>query len=274
MRAALLPRLARGIASEAARVPILRRMIESAYARRFYSATGAVRMFRGVYPDFASAARDLPPDRMHSYDNEPSARRLAEERSRIYPFDYPVLFWLQRLLENCRLLFDFGGNVGISYFAYRKYLSYPTQLSWLVYDLPAVAELGREIAAREHAPGLSFTTSLQQLGEADVLLAAGSLQFIEDPFALLDSVGTLPRHVLLNKLPVYERPAAVTLHNLGTALFPYHLFNRRQFIKSFEARGYERVDEWQTPDLGCAIPYFAASSIAAYTGFYFVRLGS
>jgi putative methyltransferase (TIGR04325 family) len=266
--------LARGIAKEAARVPVLRRVIEAAYARRFYSATGAVRMFRGVYPDFASAARDLPADRMHGYDNDPSAQRLAEERSRIRPFDYPIMFWLQQLLGAGRLLFDFGGNVGISYFAYRRYLSYPQQLSWLVYDLPAVAALGREIAARESAPGLSFTTSLQQLGAADILLAAGSLQFIDDPFALLDSVGAMPRHVLLNKLPVYERPAAVTLHNLGTAVCPYHLFNREQFVKSFEARGYQRVDEWQSPDLGCSIPYFAEHSIPAYTGFYFVRRGS
>ena len=240
--------------------------------RSFCAASGpAVRRFHGIYADFASAERAIPADRLVGYDNEPSALRLAGERFRIYPSDYPVMFWLQKLLPASQLLFDLGGHVGISYYGYRNYLDYPAALRWLVYDLPAITAMGQAIAKQEATPALSFTNSLEALPGADILLAAGSLQFIADPFALLSPVRPLPRHVLLNKTPLHDGPAAVTLHNLGSALCAYHIFNRADFISGFEALGYRLADEWLSPDLQCEIRLFPKQSIRAYTGCYFIR---
>lgn len=228
-------------------------------------------MFRGIYPDFVTARQDIPPNRLQGYDNEASALLLADHRLRIFPFDYPIMFWLQKLLPDCRLLFDFGGHVGISYFGYRRYLQYPPGLTWLIYDVDAVVTLGERIAREERAVNLRFTTSLAELSKADVLLAAGSLQFIEDPLALLASAPRLPRHLLINKVPVRTLPAAATLHNMGSALCAYHLFNRRAFVQGILALGYELVDEWPNPDLGLRIPFFPEHSVRAYSGFYFRR---
>src|SRR5581483_5848186 len=130
-----------------------------------------------------------------------------------------------------------------------------------------------EIVAREPAPGLRFTTTLGELAECDVLLAAGSLHFISNPFADLARQSALPRHVLLNKVPAYALPAAVTLQNMGTSFCANHLFNRDGFVRGFEHLGYELVDEWRTPDLSCRIPFHRAHSIAAYSGFYFRARG-
>ena len=189
----------------------------------------------------------------------------------IFPFDYPVMFWLQKLLPECRLLFDFGGNVGISYFGYRRYLQYAPELTWLIYDLDAVVAAGEQIARAECAANLRFTTSLAELSTADLLLAAGVLQFIEDPLALLRSEPQLPRHVLLNKVPVSALPTATTLHNMGSAFCPYRLFNRKEFVEGFLDLGYQLVDEWLNPDLGARIPFFPERSLPAYSGFYFRR---
>ena len=256
------------LADHAARIPLLRGLLSRAYRHAFNRARGRVRLFYGLYPDFASAIREVPPYWIQGYDNEQTADRNAHERLQICAFDYPIMFWLQRLLPECRLLFDFGGNVGISYFGYRKYLQYPASLTWLIYEVPAVAALGARIAAEEGAHQLRFTTELDELQRADILLAAGSLHFVDKPFELLRSVATPPRHVLLNKVPLRDRPAAVTLHNMGTALCPYHLFNRSEFLGSFRSLGYELVDEWETPDLGARIPLHPEDSIRAYTGFY------
>lgn len=256
------------LADEAARIPLLRPILSYGYRHRFNTASGRVRLFNGIYPDFPSALRDIPANRLQGYDNEASALRLAHERFRICPSDYPIMFWLQKLLPECKLLFDFGGNVGISYFGYRKYMQYPSTLTWLICEVPAVAALGVQIAREESATHLRFTTTLDELPRADILLAAGSLQFIEKPFERLRSVAALPPHVLLNKVPVRELPAAVTLHNMGTAMCPYHLFNRTQFVTNFQALGFELVDEWETPDLSARIPLFREHSVRAYTGFY------
>jgi putative methyltransferase (TIGR04325 family) len=251
------------------RLPLIGGLIASAYGRYFNGVQGHARLFRGIYPDFASAERDVPQGRFVGYDNEPSAHRLVDDRSEIFPYDYPVMFWLSKLLPESGLLFDWGGNVGIKYFTYRRYLAYPDRLVWCVNDVPAIVALGEQIAAQESAPGLCFTTTLDAIAEADVLFAAGSIHFIEDPLAALRQAKALPRHLLLSKVPAYDRPSAVTLQNMGTAFCPNHLFNRDELVASIEALGYRLVDEWRSPDLACDIPFFPEHSIKAYSGFYF-----
>jgi putative methyltransferase (TIGR04325 family) len=264
-------RLAQAFVEEAASIPQVRAALNRRYKREFDVASGCVRIFHGIYPDFPAAQSDIPVGRLQGHDSEVAALRLADARHRIFPFDYPIMFWLEKLLPTCRLLFDLGGGVGISYFGYRRFLKYPPGMRWLVNELPAPAALGVRIARQEEAEALGFTTSLEELPGADILLAAGSLQLIDQPFEHLRSVVRLPRHILINKVPAGTTVAAVTLHNMGPALCPYHLFNRSQFMTGFEALGYELVDEWATPDLSARIPYFPEYSIRAYTGFYWRR---
>ena len=264
-------RLAHQLAEEAARVPVLRSLVTSIFKRRFDRASGQIRRFYGIYPDFEAATRDIPAHRLAGYDNDASALRLADDRCRIFPFDYPVMLWLQKLLPEVSMVFDLGGNVGTSYFGYRKYLQYPDRLHWLVSEVAAVAALGTKVAEEAGATQLRFTTELTRLPEADVFLAAGSLHFIPGPFKLLRSVSTLPKHLLINKVPAYDLPSAVTLENMGSAFNPYQLFNRAEFVGEFESMGYQIADQWCSPDLSCEIPLFPEHSIRGYTGFYFRR---
>jgi len=215
-------RLGRGIIKVGERVPLLRSALNAAYGHYFNHAAGRARIFRGIYPDFAAAARDMPPQRLQGYDNDESAAAAVEDRRRIFPCDYPVLFWLAKLLPDSNLLFDWGGNVGVTYYAYRRHLVYPPGLRWLVSDLPSVVALGRRLQQQEPAPGLAFTSSLEELCHADILLAAGSMHFMEDPFAGLRAASSLPRHVILNKVPAYDRPSAVTTP-LATSRFENEL---------------------------------------------------
>lgn len=261
----------RRLANDARRVPVLGNAVAGAYRRYFQGAQGHVRLFHGLYSNFTEALADVPCGRHISYDNEPSASRVLDEWLGVYPNDYPVLFWLERLMRDAPSVFDWGGNVGLKYFAYRRYIDYPKGHKWVVSDLPTVAELGRSVALRESAPALHFTTDLAELSLADILLAAGVLHFIEKPFETLRAAPRLPQHLLLNKVPAYEMPSAVTLQNMGTAFCPYHLFNRDQLVDSIERMGYHLVDEWKSPDVSCEVPFYPAYAIPAYSGFYFAR---
>jgi putative methyltransferase (TIGR04325 family) len=262
----------RRLASTARRVPMLGGAIADGYRRYFNSACGDdVRLFRGVFSSFEAAAREIPVGRSLGYDDPVSATRMLTEWLAVHPSDYPVMFWLSRLLPNSDMVFDWGGSVGLKYFAFRPYLDYAADLIWLVSEVPAVVELGRKIARDESAPALRFTTDFAELESADILLASGVLQFIDDPFAGIRAQACLPRHLIINKTPVYERPAAVTLHNMGTAFCPYHLFNRFELMGAVEALGYRLVDEWRSPGVGCQIPLHPEHSIGEYSGFYFTR---
>ncbi|MBV9103848.1 MAG: methyltransferase, TIGR04325 family [Candidatus Eremiobacteraeota bacterium] len=260
------------LARHAGRIPLLRHVASHAYGRYFDRAGGRVRMFHGIYPDFPNARAHVPPRRLVGYDNEPSASRVLDEWLQIWPYDYPVLYWLTRLLPECRSVFDWGGNVGLKYFSYRRYLEIPPTTAWWVSDVPAVVRLGRAVASREGNPrSLQFTTGLEALETADLLFASGSIQFIENPFAALAAHRDLPRHAIFSKVPVTDRPAAVTLHNMGSAVCPYHLFNRETLLRNLEGLGYRLVDAWTSPDCSCEIPFHADYTIPAYSGLYFRR---
>ena len=104
---------------------------------------------------------------------------LAARRNRIFSYDYPVLFWLKPLLADRLSIFDLGGHVGVHYYAYRRYLEYPKDLRWQVCEMPAVIAAGEAIRRDEDAPGLSFTTEFRDADGADVMLAAGVVQYLE-----------------------------------------------------------------------------------------------
>jgi putative methyltransferase (TIGR04325 family) len=187
------------------------------------------------------------------------------------PSDYPILFWLSKILHAGARIFDWGGNTGVSFYAYLPYLDRQCLAEWIVNDVPSVVALGEELKRGRDAAGLSFTTSLASLGACEIMLAAGSLQVIEDPFAPLRDLGNLPLHVLINKTPAYTQPSAVTLLNNGISFCAYRLFERATLIRSFAEIGYSLKDEWQIPELSCHIPFYPEFPVAHYSGFYFVR---
>ena len=149
------------------------KILRAGYDGFFEAAGGHQRMFRGLYPDFASAAADAPPGKQVGYDGDATANRHAHERHFLFPSDYPILFWLSRLLPGTRLLFDLGGDVGNRYLAFRRYLTYPESFTWLVNDIPAVVALGPAIAEQEAAAHLAFTTDFSRLGEAEISAYVG-----------------------------------------------------------------------------------------------------
>ena len=270
----LLRGLGRAWVQGLARTTVGGKVLRIAYESYFEAAAGHQRMSRGLYTDFAPAVADSPPGKQVGFDGDAATTRSTHTRHFIFPSDYAVLFWLSDIIPDAELLFDLGGNVGGRYLAFRKHLTYPDNFTWLVKDIPSVVALGRIIAEEEAATHLRFATDYTRLGEADILLASGVLQLLEDWNGFLHRAPNLPRSILINRKPVSDQPDAVTLHSIGVSFVPYHIFNRQSFVGEFNNLGYRQVDEWRTPELGCWIPHHASHSLNSYSGFYFVLGGS
>ena len=200
-----------------------------------------------------------------------------ERHTTVFSYDYPVLFWLTSILAPDVRIFDFGGHVGVQFYGYQKYLTFPRGLRWRVCDVPAVVEQGRTLAtSRGESERLTFTTSVSDADGFDVLIAAGSLQFVESP-SFAQSLGQLrapPPHLLLNKLPLGDGPAFVTLQNAGTAFVPQHVFERSAFIAGFTKLGYQLVNQWEDRVHSCQIPFHPDRSVPHYSGLYLRRATS
>ena len=237
--------------------------------RRFRQRPGS---FDGVYPNFSTAARGAPKASMIGFNSAAMAELYRERLDVVFPCDYPMMFWLRPLLGNTRRIFDVGGHIGLAFYGYRSYLTFPDDLNWVVQDVPAVVDAGRALALERGADSLRFTSELEDAQAADVLIASGSLQYIEAPLAsLLKRLTRPPAHLLLNKLPLTDGPSFVTLQNAVYAMCPYHVFNRTQFEDSFIELGYKVIDRWGDPERSCLLPRSPSRSVATYSGVYLRR---
>lgn len=258
------------VARNAWRVPVLGSVLEHEYQRSF--ALGPRGRFRGVYPTFAAALASMPSGRRVGYDHVELAGMYRDRMNKACESDYAVLFWLRRILdaEPSSFVFDFGGHVGVSYHGFRSYLDYAPGLRWLVYDMPAIVKVGEELAREKGSPHLSFTSHKSAGRDCSVFFSAGALQYCEE--SLLDVLGdSRPKHLVLNKLPVYDGESFVTIQSTGRAFHAYRIFNRDELVQGIGSLGYRLVDDWQNREQSCLVPFHRGKEIEAYSGFYFVR---
>jgi putative methyltransferase (TIGR04325 family) len=186
--------------------------------------------------------------------------------------DYAVLFWLKDIFDEHSFVFDFGGHVGVSYHGWRNYLAYRPGMRWLVHDVPAIVQVGAELARERPCPGLAFTSDIADGRGCTIFLAAGSLQYVDESLpSLLARMGSLPHHLIVNKMPMYDGEAFVTVQSTGRAFHPYRIYNRAAFVTDVAALGYRVVDEWTNRETHCEIPFTRGRDIEAYSGYYFVR---
>lgn len=241
------------------------------YERRFSSSAGRG-LFRGVYRDFSSAIDSAPAGKPIGYDHG-AAAQMYDARP-VFPEDYAVLFWLRPLLASGVRVLDFGGHAGGMFDAFGGLVRWPDDIEWTIYDVPAVVEHGEALNAARKNPVPRFTSCLDAVGDADVLVASGSPQYCDAEFArTVLSLPSRPDHVLVNQVPLHEGEQFVTLQNIGTAFCPYWIRNREEFLQPLLEHGYQLVDMWTNPGKECRIPTYPRRTRPGYFGAYLQHRG-
>jgi putative methyltransferase (TIGR04325 family) len=247
-------------------------VVERAHARYVHFRKLSGNRYAGIFESMAEAEAAIPQGRRVGYDHAVLAGFYRERMDRVFTEDYPVLYWLEKLLTKKTKVFDFGGHVGLHFYAYAPYLPHE-EPDWKVCDVHAVVEEGRRLA-REHAkPTLTFTEDGKDADGRALFLSAGALSYLEDGYLprLLAGLQAPPKHLVLNKMPLHDVPTFVTLQDTGVSVHPYTVFERRAFVASVEALGYRLKDEWRTTDHHCHILFQPKQSVHAYTGLVFER---
>lgn len=241
------------------------------YEHVFAHATD-LQLFRGVYDTFAEAALQAPATRPLGYDNPGPSSMYRELVDKVTPRDYPLMFWLSHgLRRGVRRVLDFGGHVGIKFYAFSKYLDCPADFRWTVCDVPAVVEAGEKLkAVMAGSRPLRFTTRFEEAADADLFLAAGALQYVEEPLhARLERLERRPPRLLLSGVPLHARRSFVTLQSIGTAYCPYKVFSREAFVGGLTRLGYVLRDEWLNVEKNLDVPFHRDARVDNYTGLYF-----
>ena len=221
----------------------LGRIVRTAMGRYRGAVDPANLRFRGAFASHDEALRHTRPGSLKGYDNEGVSEVSKALMQEVPLWDYPVLYWLQRLAPETRCVIDAGGHIGVKYRAFAPYIDV-ARLNWVVYDVPAQVRAGRA-EARPQDRTLSFVDRLEDAPPADLLLASGLLPYLDEP--LTQFVGRLsqrPRHILLNKVATRDGPTVVTLENFRLAEVPYHIRDAREVPAALDALGYDIVDSW------------------------------
>lgn len=253
-------------------LPVIRTWRDRRQYANFLSDTG-LHSHYGVFNSFAHARAKLPPSR------EFNRSELADEyynirMHRVYPYDYPIIYWLSRAFaDGSTSVFDIGGSVGVHYHAYRKLLVYPNDIIWFVCETPEIAEIGQEIATQLKISNLTFTHSLDTSRiHADIWVSCGALQYIEGarPGRLLAQCTKPPAHIMLNKLPVYDGEDFVAAQNAGKGSYvPQYVYNRSRFVDEIEDMGYQLVDSWDVLERSFYLPSHPEKTFKHFSGMYF-----
>ena len=225
--------------------------------------TGLARMKRfsprppamlGAYPDRASALADVPRRAIGTYDHADVAAVNFGVMCAVRVWDYPVIFWLDRLHQPGLRVLDAGGHFGTKFIAFQPLLRLH-EVMWTVYDLPETIRAARLAQHREQVPAeVALIDDLTQAPPFDILLASGLLQYLDLPFPdFLARLPNRPPYILLNKVATRDGPSVTTLERIGPARVPYQIRNRAGFEAQLAETGYRIADSWDIPSLGHVI---------------------
>lgn len=267
----LLLRLYRLLRTIANSNPLIIALKKWKYQHHFANAEYA-NLFHGIYQTFDEAKKYVPVEKTIGYDHTGPATMYGNRLERVFPADYPVLFWLKQIMKDSQGLFDLGGHVGIAYYAYKKYIDYPQNYKWLVCDVPAVTDKGEKLAKENNDTTISFTNDLKMGDGFDIVFASGSLQYIDEHFSnIIEQYNNKPSYIIINLLPLHDEQTYVTLQNIGTTFCPYRIFDKNEFIKSITSKGYELVDIWENAEKSLTLPFHPEKDLNCYYGLYFKK---
>lgn len=230
--------------------------------------------FRGAFGSQSEALQSISRrfgDRV-GYDNEQAAGYYRERLDRIFPTDYPVLFWLRQVLELHPLerIFEVGGHVGVAYYSYPRYIAIPKETIWEINDVPSVCQEGRRLANERGATNLRFTSNLADGNGASLIFGSGSFQYLDRSVPeVLSSFDSQPASVLINMLPVTNDGSFFTIQNIGVSHCAYRVQSRKELLMGFDRLGYSLVDSWENPEKKCRILGRPDLSLDHYEGFFF-----
>jgi putative methyltransferase (TIGR04325 family) len=229
--------------------------------------------FQGLYADYAHAFAAASRKGIAGYDHDGVAPVSFEAMCRVEAWDYPVMFWLGRLLAGGGNVLDAGGHMGTKYRAFAPYLDYGEAVTWTVYDLPAIVRAGRAKAMADGLDALSFVEHIADAPAPTVFLASGLLQYLDRPIEdLLGQIESPPQWLLFNKVAFHACGPAVTLERIGNALVPYQMRKHKSFVDGIQRLGYRLADSWRIAELSHTICTHPEIGPSENRGFVFRRV--
>ena len=256
---------------------IPRALLRARAERLFFSEQSWHAKHLGAFASFEEANAYIGQRRLPAAGYTLDHEKWLEERHEVACHDYPPLFWISKLIDEHGLksLVDFGGSAGVSYYAFRNYLTLPADFTWNVCELPEAVEVGTRVARSRGESQLQFFSDPARIADSPLFYASGVLHYLQDSIsALLHRNGAQPDHLVINKLPVSWTESLVTVEGGGNSFYPCRVQKYDDFIAELDSMGYGLIDEWPCPQHRMEVSLRPDLDSSQYRGFVFAKSAS
>lgn len=190
--------------------------------------------WQGDYPDWQSAvAASTGYDQEAIFVKVRDAARAVRDGKALWErdsvlfyheeYNLPILSALMSVAawnKGCLRVLDFGGAFGSTYWQHKSLLQKLDVLSWNVVEQPRIVACGEDEFS---TATLHFLPDIQSCATMliDVVLFSSVLQYLENPYAVLEEVMALrPQVIIIDRTPFLEEGERITVQNVPPNIYP------------------------------------------------------
>jgi putative methyltransferase (TIGR04325 family) len=221
---------------------------------RVYRMIAGQSLFKGNYATWEEARKESG-----GYDSEQILTKVrgsllkVKNGEAVYERDsvllLAALLWIVSQKGNRLNLVDFGGSLGSTYYQNRKFLSHLGAVRWSIVEQRRFVECGKRDFEDDRLKFYEDLETCVRDQRPDAILLSSVLQYLEQPYALLEKVLSLGfEFILIDRTPLLEKgDDRITVQKVPPeiyeASYPAWFFNREKFLSRFSMR-YELMAEF------------------------------
>jgi putative methyltransferase (TIGR04325 family) len=144
---------------------------------------------------------------------------------------------------------DFGGSLESTYYQNKKFLDKITDVSWGVVEQRHFVDAGKEEFENDRLKFFSTVVECIEEEGSNVLILSSVLQYIEEPYELLDNIlKNNFKYILIDRTPFSKGPERITLQVVPPyvydASYPCHFFDESIFMQYFSKKEYFPIESF------------------------------
>ena len=231
--------------------------------------------FRGNYPNWDQAKKfslgydsDIVLNKVKGSMLKVKNGEYAFERDSVlfsdiqYPFHVLAGLLKIALLNSGKLnVLDFGGSLGSSYYQCRNFLKGLHKLTWNIIEQPKFVACGKELFENEELKFYYNIDACNEVSQPDVVLLSGVVQYIENPYVLLEDIMKnnfkyliFDRTAFLKKGPDRLAIQKIPAH-IYNCSYPIWFLNYDNFVARLLTK-YELITTFDTIDQAGTLVFF------------------
>ena len=172
-------------------------------------------------------------------------------------YNFPILnalMWIALDQKNVLKVLDFGGSLGSVYFQNKLFLNSIKTLSWNVVEQPRFVEIGKKQIEEEYLHFYDSISECENNISCNCLLLSSVLQYIEEPFMLLDEIFQYHfEYILIDKTSfTLDNTSKITIQKVPKKIYdvsyPCWLLPEVVLVKKIINEGYSLIYEFENSD--------------------------